>query len=142
MLPCACLSSGQNSPRQPHRGVELEREAVGPGVVRLIEKLAAFGRAGIIDQHVAALEALVDLGEDLLTGRERAQVAGNGHRLRPASAGDRLGPFDEICRIGRRQHALRTLARECRGYRPADAAATAADDHDFSLEFLRHSSAP
>ena len=138
MLPCAALSSGQNSSRQPHRGVELEREAVGPGLVRLLEEFSAFGRAGIVDQHVAALEALVHLGEHLLAAGKRAQIAGNRHRRRPARRGDRLRAFGEIGRVRRRQHGLRALAREGGRDGPADAAAAAADDDDFSLEFSRH----
>ena len=62
---------------------------------------------------IATLEALIDLGEDLLAGRQRAQVAGNGHRLWPYR-GDGLGTFRKIGRIGCRQHRLRALTREGR----------------------------
>ena len=99
-----CLEQRPEQPRQPHRGVKLQREAVGPGLVRQLEEFAALGRAGIVDQHVAALEPLVDRGEHLLAAGQRAQVAGNGHRRRPAGGGDRLRAFGEIGRAGRRQH--------------------------------------
>src|SRR5665213_2658762 len=118
--------------------MEFERVAVGPLLVRLLEKIAAFGRARAVDQRIATLEALIDLGEDLLAGRQRAQVSGNGHWLRPYR-GDGLGTFHEIGRIGCRQHRLRALTRESRRNGAADATAAAADHDYFSFKFLCHS---
>ena len=124
--------------REPHCAVKFQRKAVGPGVVRLFKKLAALGGAGIVDQYVAALEAIIDLGEDLLAALKRAQVAGDRHRRRGTRAGNRLRRFGEVRRIRRRQHGLRALAREGDRNRPADTAAAATDDDHFSFEFLRH----
>ena len=142
ILPCDSLSSGQNSRRQPHRGVEFQREAVGPGVVRLIEKLAAFGGAGIVDQHVATLEALADLRKHLLATGKRAQVAGNVIGSGPPAAATALAPSARLAAFDAASTHLRALARKRHGNGPADAAAAAADDHDFSLEFLRQCCLP
>ena len=132
------LEQRPEQPRQPHRGMKLEREAVGPGLVRLLEELAALGGAGTIDQHVAALEALIDACEHLLAGGNLAQIAGDGHRLGAARSGDHFRRFGEIGRARCRQNGLRALARKRHRDGPADAAAAPADDDDFSFEFLRH----
>ncbi len=121
--------------------MKLQREAVGPGVIRKFEKTAAACRPGIVDQHVAALEAFADLLEHLFAGFQRSQVAGNRQRLE-ASGGNGFGAFGKRRWIGRREHRLRTLTRETGGDRPPDAAAAAGDHHDFSLKFSSHRTLP
>ncbi len=79
--PCDALSSGQNSRRQPHRAEELERVAVEPGLVRQFEEIARAGGARVVDQDVAALEALIDALEHL-PGSPRAGAG----RPRPSTA--------------------------------------------------------
>ena len=143
MLPCASFSSGQNKLRQPHRAEEFKRKAVDPGLVRQVEEFAALGGAGIVDQHVAALEALTHLGEQRCSQpasvrRSPATVSGAG----AAGGRDRLGAVGEIGRAGRRQHGLRALARKGDRDGPADAAAAAGDDNDFSFELSRHGFLP
>jgi hypothetical protein len=92
--------------------VEFEREAVGPQIVRLLEEFSALSGARIVDQHVAAFETLIHFGEHLLAGGKLAQVAGNGHRLRPAASCDRFRALGEVGRARCRQHGLRALTRE------------------------------
>jgi hypothetical protein len=117
-LPCDALSSGQNSRQSRPR------------------------RAGVADQHVAALEALADLGEHLLAAGERAQVASDRHRLRRAGLvgvlGNFLGGLGERRGVRRGKHGLRALLREARRDRLADAAARAADHDDLVLELSCH----
>ena len=112
-------------PRQPHGAEEFERKAVEPEHRRDGQEVAGAGRARAVDQHVAALEALVDLRENLLAARERAQIARDRHRLGPAGFDDGLGclppdwrPTTRRARIAppRAQNPWRSHGR-CRGCR-------------------------
>jgi len=90
------LEQRPEQPRKPDGGVEFQRKAVGPQGIRLLEKIATEGRSGTVDQNVATFEVLVDSGEDLLAGFQRAQIAGDRHRLRATSRSDRVSALGEI----------------------------------------------
>ena len=136
------LQERPEQPRHAHRAEELEREAVGPCLVGKRQEIAAARRARIVDEHVAAAEARVDLGMDLLAALERTQIGGDRHRRRPAGRGDDFRAFGQIGRVRCRQHRLRALAREGRSDGAADAAAAAGDDDDLAGEFVCHAMPP
>ena len=136
------LQQRPEQPRQPHPAEEFQGKAIGPVGIWLIGKFAAFGGAGIVHQHIAAAEAGFHLIENLLAAVERAQIAGDGHRREAARGSNGFGGLCKVGGAGRRQHGLRALARERGGDCPANAAAAAGDDHDFTVEFLRHSPSP
>jgi hypothetical protein len=127
---------------QPHRGVEFQREAVAPGLVRQIEELAALGGASIVDQHVAALEAVADLRKKIFASGKLAQVAFHRQRRRSSGRCHRLGAGGKIGRVGGRQYGLRALARKSGRNGAADAAAASGDDDDLSFELARHGFLP
>jgi hypothetical protein len=94
-LPWEAFSSGQNnrvSRTQPKNFRTLEPHGIGQ-----IDECPRARRARIVDQYVATLEAFVDPLEQLLAGRERAQIAGDGEGLR-SLRGNRLGGDREIFR--------------------------------------------
>ncbi len=75
--PCAALSSGQNRRVSRTAPKNFSAKPSSQGVVRQLEEIAGAGRARIVDQHVAAVEALVDALEQLLAAVELAQIAGD-----------------------------------------------------------------
>ncbi len=119
------LEQRPEQPRQPHRGEILQRKAVEEGLVRQFEEVAGAGAPGVVDQDVAALEALLDAGEHLLAAGELAQIARDRQRLggpawrSPCAAAARLSAEEEA------STRLRAFARERRRNAAADAAAAA-----------------
>src|SRR5207245_7619508 len=51
-----------------------------------VQECARARRPRVVDEHIATAEALVHPVEQLLTCRERAQIAGHRERLRPSAA--------------------------------------------------------
>ena len=131
------LEQRPEQPAHPHAAEEFQRIAVEPGVIRQIEIVAGLGRAGGIDQDIAALEALLHTGEHLLAAFELAQVGGDRER-RGAGLRDRLARRRQVGLRRGGNHGLRALARERHGDGTADAAAAAGDHGDFSLELTWH----
>src|SRR5215475_554630 len=129
-------------PAEAHAAEEFQRESVEPEVVGQLREATGPRRARVVDEHITALEALVDIGKYLLATGERAQVTGDGQRLRRARLfgvpGDLLRCLGERRRIRRGKHGLRALFREARRDGLADAAARAADHHDLVLELSCH----
>ena len=79
------LGRAQQRPEQPgqaHRAEEFQRKAVEPRIVGQFDKISATRRAGIVDQHVAALETLADARKQPLAILDFRQIAVDGQRLR------------------------------------------------------------
>ena len=96
----AAVGGLQQRPEQsgePHAAEEFQRITLEPHGIGQIDECPRARRARIVDQYVATLEAFVDPLEQLLAGRERAQIAGDGEGLR-SLRGNRLGGDREIFR--------------------------------------------
>ena len=84
------LEQRPEQPGQPHRGEIFERKAIDKSLVWQVEKVAGARATGVVDEDVAAVEALLGLGENLLAA-VNAKVS-----LDPVSLSDpgrrRVGP--------------------------------------------------
>ena len=126
----------------PHAAEQFQRVAVHPGLVRQVDEIAGLGRAGRIDQDVAAAELFLHRIEHLLDALELAQVRGDRERRRPTGRADGLGRGREVGIRRRHDHRLRAGLGELDRDLAADAAAAAGDDHHFSLKLACHHSLP
>jgi hypothetical protein len=122
-------------------GEELERVTFRPIGLGERKKVAALGRAGIVDEDVEMAELALDrldqrLGRGLLAQVEHAD--GGPAPLRS----DRLGDLLERRHIAPGEHQVAAFGRECQGNAATDAAARSGHERDLALEAQFHPSPP
>src|SRR5262249_46574661 len=126
---------------QPHCAKEFQGDPAEPELVGQPREIAGALGAGIVDEHGAAWDPLVNMPKQLLAARKRAQIAGDGERLRSRRADD-LGGGGEIGLRRGGQYRLRAGTREGERDAAADAAAPSGYDDDLALELARHVEPP
>jgi hypothetical protein len=99
---------------------ELQREAVGPVLVRELGEVAALGRACVADEEIDPAESRDGLVDERRRRCRLAQIGGMDERapsrLRDAGGG-RLESFSRARRERRIAAFARQLRRDCRGSR-------------------------
>ena len=129
---------GPEEPRQPDRPEELEVEALLPQLVGELDKRAALGGTGAVDEDVDVVEGSCRLTMQLLTSFERRQVGWD--RLDPAPGGGRdlFGGRLERVSGASRDDDIGAFIGQPAGDPLADPAASAGDHRD--LAFQLHNS--
>jgi hypothetical protein len=74
-VPLRRLEQRPEQPREPHSGEIFQRKSIEEGCIGQFEEIAGARSPRIVDEDIAAPEALLDAGENLLAACKLPQVA-------------------------------------------------------------------